>query len=427
MAHFEKFKAPALGNMCDHYARVAERERGYVRDNIDNARTWRNYNLAPARGMSQVEFVNARIEALHLRRVRKDAVRMCDCVVTLPKNPELDGRGVEFFGAVYGALEKTFGEENVVSAWVHMDEARPHMHFAWVPVTRDGRLSAKDVLSRTFLKGFHGALEKAVADRMGLGRAGLSLTEDEREARGGKYVGLSEYKDALAQARRMALKRDGLRDELAAADAECGRRMDEAARAAQRAAEAERALQSVRDEQRAAEAATAAQRADLERLREETRAERERLESVQDEHRRALEALESFEAKGLGELVGLAGMRGLGERRRQAEEARGRAREAARRASGQVERARGLLEAFKERVRGLLGRLGPLARLMLGLGRERASEGPSRLLKLERIDPSTRRPSKGLARDQSRVRPALERVPGRPTRSMGRGDVGWQR
>lgn len=35
---------------------------------------------------------------------------------------------------------------NVVSAVVHMDEKTPHMHLAFVPLTKDNCLSAKEIL-----------------------------------------------------------------------------------------------------------------------------------------------------------------------------------------------------------------------------------------------------------------------------------------
>ena len=41
------------------------------------------------------------------------------------------------------------GIENVINATVHMDEATPHMHLGIVPVTEDGRLSAKDIFTKT--------------------------------------------------------------------------------------------------------------------------------------------------------------------------------------------------------------------------------------------------------------------------------------
>lgn len=47
---------------------------------------------------------------------------------------------------VYGFVCREFGEENVASFIVHLDETRPHAHCVFVPLTADGRLSSKEVL-----------------------------------------------------------------------------------------------------------------------------------------------------------------------------------------------------------------------------------------------------------------------------------------
>lgn len=39
-----------------------------------------------------------------------------------------------------------FGADNIIADVVHLDEATPHMHLDFVPLTEDGRLSAKEVL-----------------------------------------------------------------------------------------------------------------------------------------------------------------------------------------------------------------------------------------------------------------------------------------
>lgn len=167
MAHVEKFQAGALGRVCDHFERRAELDHGYERDNIDNSRSWLNYNLAPQRSVSQVEFINERIDSLNLkRRPRKDAVRMCDCVITMPRSFD-PSRQREFFNAAYAFLAQRYGVENVVSAWVHRDETQPHMHFAWVPVTQDGRLSAKNVVNRLELKTLHPDMQVAMETALG--------------------------------------------------------------------------------------------------------------------------------------------------------------------------------------------------------------------------------------------------------------------
>lgn len=125
------------------------------------------YNLGPQRSISQVQFIGERISALALKRhVRKDAVRLCDCIVTLPRSFD-DSREREFFKTAYTFLSQRYGVDNVVSAYVHRNSSRPHMHFAWVPVTKDGRLSAKSVVTRLELKTLHPDMQRFMESSLG--------------------------------------------------------------------------------------------------------------------------------------------------------------------------------------------------------------------------------------------------------------------
>ena len=57
----------------------------------------------------------------------------------------IDEWSLKYFG-------EKFGSKNVVYAKVHLDETTPHMHLGIVPLTSDGRLSAKDVFNRSVLR-----------------------------------------------------------------------------------------------------------------------------------------------------------------------------------------------------------------------------------------------------------------------------------
>ena len=244
MAHIAKYQAAALGGMLAHYARTPELKHGYRRDNIDPARTTLNYNLAPAHPCGQVDFINDRIASLGLKRkVRKDAIRMCDCVLTMPKSLD-PSREREFFEDAYAFLANRYGAENVVSAYVHMDESMPHMHFAWVPVTEDGRLSAKDVVTRSELRTLHTDLQKSLEKAMGC-QVDVLIPEDRRQEKAAKYVGLAEFKAASAAAQKA---RDGAA--AAVAQEKTAKAEAERAEVAQKAAESRK-----RDSEAAAEAA----------------------------------------------------------------------------------------------------------------------------------------------------------------------------
>ena len=345
--------------MFDHYDRTAETERGVVRDNIDPARTHLNYDLRPrAAGVSQLDAVTNRIAALDLKRApRKDAVRMCDCVVTMPKGFEGDQR--EFFDAVCHTLDDIFGRENTISAYVHLDEASPHVHYAFVPVTDDGRLAAKSIMTKQFMQRFHGRLEEGVSQRLGIERAGLTLTDEEREERGGKYVDLNEFKDAKAATERAQGIAEQARQK-ALADVENARQRAHAAH--DRAVAAEREAQAVqtrleglrqREEEETREVAGLDRAIEQEGLQPpaETLAESARtLYKARSDGERE-EGLESEIERLRSRVSGLE---------RANQQARGRMADLDRALPGLRERCRGLRARFEDaqvRVREAIGRL----------------------------------------------------------------------
>jgi hypothetical protein len=70
-----------------------------------------------------------------------------------------------FFEESKAFLTEFVGAENVISTMVHMDEKTPHMHFLHVPVTPDGRLSAKTIYSRESLKKLQTELPRHLQSR----------------------------------------------------------------------------------------------------------------------------------------------------------------------------------------------------------------------------------------------------------------------
>lgn len=173
MAHCMKFTRAACGHMFKHFERAKDENGEYVKfgnENINLSLTKFNYNLAPDRGISQGEFVRRRCSEVYCLN-RKDVNVMCSWVVTLPQ--DFDFFSVdEFMEETYKFLSARYGEENVISAYVHMDEVNPHMHFAFVPVTYDKKkglykVSACEVINRTELKTFHEALEADLRQKLG--------------------------------------------------------------------------------------------------------------------------------------------------------------------------------------------------------------------------------------------------------------------
>ena len=151
--HMDKFKKEAVRGIQSHNKR--ERESRSNPD-IDYERSGHNYDLHEPAAGNYGEAIQNRIDDLFLvKAVRKDAVHMCGLIVSSDSaffeklSPENTRR---FFEESKAFLTEFVGTENVVSAMVHMDEKTPHMHFLHVPVTPDGRLSAKTIYTRESLK-----------------------------------------------------------------------------------------------------------------------------------------------------------------------------------------------------------------------------------------------------------------------------------
>ncbi len=82
-------------------------------------------------------------------RVRSDSVRIVETLITASHDffAGMNIREVRaFFQHAVDFLKDELGEDRIVSAVVHMDEKTPHMHLSFVPITKDGRLSAKDII-----------------------------------------------------------------------------------------------------------------------------------------------------------------------------------------------------------------------------------------------------------------------------------------
>jgi hypothetical protein len=80
---------------------------------------------------------------------RKDAVLMVEYLMTASpewwKTASADQQA-EFFRESRAWLDAKFGAQNVVVATVHRDETSPHLSAFVVPLTRDGRLSAREFI-----------------------------------------------------------------------------------------------------------------------------------------------------------------------------------------------------------------------------------------------------------------------------------------
>ena len=167
MAHMMKMTRAVTGHMFNHYGRsdIIDGDNYVPRsnENINPELTGLNYNLAYSdQPQEQLDFLRQRLSEIKVQN-RKDVNVMVDWVVTLPQ--AFDGDEQDFFQEAYRFLNDRYGKENVISAYVHMDETTPHMHYAFVPVVEDKKkggykLSAKEAVNRKDLQTFHNDLSK---------------------------------------------------------------------------------------------------------------------------------------------------------------------------------------------------------------------------------------------------------------------------
>lgn len=167
-----------------------ERNETYQASNpqVDSSRTHLNYHIIlPTK--SYMEIINERLSELELKRkIRSDAILMNSFIVTS------DGeffKGLrpweqrEFFRDCAEFFSDKYGEENMISAIVHMDETTPHMHLNFIPVN-EGRLSSKSLFDRQKLAQLQTELHESIGKKWDLQRG--------KEGSQAKHLSTAEYK-----------------------------------------------------------------------------------------------------------------------------------------------------------------------------------------------------------------------------------------
>ena len=147
ICRIQKCKAGDVTGLQIHDQR--EKDHSNTNPDIDFNKRHLNENLNSSEHVMYRYVVNERIKELNLpKAVRKDATVMAQALITSDK-PFFDSLSKadekRFFEASYRFISGRYGKKNIVSAVIHRDEKTPHMHVNFVPVTKDGRLCAKEV------------------------------------------------------------------------------------------------------------------------------------------------------------------------------------------------------------------------------------------------------------------------------------------
>ena len=185
VCHLQRGCGSDSGMSC-HIERKDAKGKTYVPDNADAKRTHLNQELIkfPQGVANRTEAIQYRIDhaGLH-RKVGKNQVKAIRIILTGTHEQMMklqrEGKLEQWTKANLSWLKETFGEENLVSCVLHMDEKTPHLHATIIPivtterkrkeregekkyVTKNGpRLSADDVMARGKL--FHYQNTYAVA------------------------------------------------------------------------------------------------------------------------------------------------------------------------------------------------------------------------------------------------------------------------
>lgn len=184
--HQMKHKKEAINQIGRHNERTEEDDVSHSNENIDKARTKDNISLKQSSG-SYVEDMQNIVESRTDKKIRKNAVVMVGHTFQIGEDalnvPE--EKQVEILRKGYDFISERYGEDNVISATIHRDETNPHLHVDTVPMTEDGRLSARDVVTRQELRNVQSDMLQFMQEEypeLGFDR----LNEDEREFENGK-------------------------------------------------------------------------------------------------------------------------------------------------------------------------------------------------------------------------------------------------
>ena len=211
--HLEKAKG-ADGAMSTHIERTVHPK------NADSTRTHLNRELVqfPEGVKNRTEAIAHRIETAGIRRkVGTNQVKAIRVLLTGSnkdmKQMEADGQLDEWCNDSLQWLRETYGERNLVSAVLHMDEKTPHIHATIVPIvtgerrkakkeeqngkkkyrkksTQDVRLCADDVMARHKLKHYQDTYAQA------MGKYGLQRGIDGSLA---KHISTMQYYKELVE------------------------------------------------------------------------------------------------------------------------------------------------------------------------------------------------------------------------------------
>lgn len=220
VVHMMKIKSGAVGGIQSHNNREHEPK---TNPDVDMSRSEDNYDLISCDNYKRSikEKLSNLVESS--RAVRKDAVVVCNFIVT-SDNETMNALGTdrqrEFFQDSVKWFSDRYGADRVLNATVHMDETTPHLHIGVMPITQDGRLSAKAIFTKTEMKAIQTEFARDVGEKYGL----------ERGIEGSERTHLSEARFKEQKALEMANEHGAIAQELQIIAEDCKQELSEATR-----------------------------------------------------------------------------------------------------------------------------------------------------------------------------------------------------
>lgn len=237
VVHMMKIKSGAVGGIQSHNNREHEPK---TNPDVDMSRSEDNYDLISCDNYKRSikEKLSNLVESS--RAVRKDAVVVCNFIVT-SDNETMEALGAdrqrEFFQDSVKWFSDRYGADRVLNATVHMDETTPHLHIGVMPITQDGRLSAKAIFTKTEMKAIQTEFARDVGEKYGL----------ERGVEGSERTHLSEARFKEQKALEMANEHGAIAQELQIIAEDCKQELSEATRSLETVKQELSAMQDRKD------------------------------------------------------------------------------------------------------------------------------------------------------------------------------------
>ena len=184
--HAGKVKLNGLAGIRHH---LIDRDKVKTNPNIDLSRSTLNHAIEDLQPDNLEKRVRQRIKQLNLKRKpRVDAVGLEDIVVGASVDFMLQlsaEKRKQYFVDALHFFQNRYGRENVMYCHCHLDESNPHVHIGIVPITSDGRLSAKSLFNPKSLEQLQTDFHDCVSSHYGLERGQFHSK---------KYLPLQQFK-----------------------------------------------------------------------------------------------------------------------------------------------------------------------------------------------------------------------------------------